>query len=162
MYNTTLIRVLGLIGGLYIIALVLMMIFYDGDKVIAGTLLSGAVGVLVPSLLSLKQSADNATAIEKTIAKVDDNTETTNTTHDLVNSQTDAYKKLMKDQADMKVAMVEMQARLDSAMARADGIAEGRSQMTIEGAQVSIAGPDGTIEVKAPAIIEVKAPELAP
>ncbi len=122
MQNRTLAFVLGALGMAYIGALVAIFIWYDGDQVIAATLLSGAIGVLIPSLLSLKQSADNAMAIEKTIAKVDDNTETTDKTHLAVNSRMDVFMEKVTE-------LAEVQKQLIAASELARGITIGREQM---------------------------------
>lgn len=136
MPNRALVIVLGALGIVYIVALVSMLIWYDGDKLVAGTLLSGAVGVLVPSLLSLKQSADNAAAIEKTIKKVDANTdltvqavETVETTHKIVNNELSKWKQSVIDQSQKDRLLWEERSKSLIAEALAEGLARGRQEM---------------------------------
>jgi septal ring factor EnvC (AmiA/AmiB activator) len=168
MDNTTLIRVLGLIGGLCVVAITAILIWYPGttsEKVVAAGIIGGLITVIGGQLLNLKQSGDNATAIEKTIKKVDDNTETTNTTHAIVNSRMDEFKQALTDLAAQKVELASQRSEIASLVAEARGMAAGREQVVTESApaqstvQIAVAGTEEKIEVMAPATIEVKAPE---
>lgn len=124
MGNTTLIRVLGLICIAYVIAAVCILIFYKGDAVVAIASLGGIVTLFVPSLLSFRQSVINGeaqkatnTKVETISTKVDETVTLAGTTHQLVNSRMDEFKRAL-----------EQLAAQQSDLARAQGIETGRAQ----------------------------------
>lgn len=126
MGNTTLIRVLGLLFIAYVIAAVLILIFYKGDAVVAIAALSGIVPLFVSSLLSFRQSVLNgeaqkatATKVEAVSTKVEEAATVAGTTHELVNSRMDEFKRTVEE-------LALRQAELAASMAREQGIKEGR------------------------------------
>lgn len=126
MGNTTLIRVLGLIFIAYVTATVLILIFYRGDAVVAIAALTGIVPLFVSSLLSFRQSVLNgeaqkvtATKVEAVNAKVEEAATVAGTTHELVNSRMDEFKRTVEE-------LALRQAELAASLAREQGIKEGR------------------------------------
>jgi hypothetical protein len=105
MSNRPLIITLGVIAVAYITALSAILTLYDGDKLAVAGILSGALALLIPQMLSLKQSADNAVRIERANDKIDANTETTNTTHQIVNSQRTEMVKRIDELTDIVAAL---------------------------------------------------------
>src|SRR6476659_4645237 len=106
MQNRTLIITLGCIGVALVAAFVAIILFYEGDK---GLVLAGLVtvaGLIIPQLLSLKSSAENAVRLEavdqkldasnvKTNKKIEENTAKTELTHTIVNSRMDEFIRTM-------------------------------------------------------------------
>jgi hypothetical protein len=132
MNNRALITVLGALSFAYLIAIVGALVLYNGDQVVAIGFLSTAFGVIVPTLLSLKQSSDNAMKIAEAITKVEDNTALTqqvsavaDETHLAVNSRMDSLIKKVQQ-------LAEAQKELAAAAALAKGITIGRDQATHE------------------------------
>lgn len=174
--NTSLIRILGVLGVACVAATTYILTSYKGDQIIAIGALATIAGTFVTALLGFRQSVANASMVQTTatiaqnavnIAQntvsevkaikedVKVNTEKTDETHGLVNGQTQAYKEMMD-------RFAAMQAQLAAAVALAEGITEGRRQVTdaavTQPAEILNPGPDGAVEVVAPAVIKVIAP----
>lgn len=135
MANRALVIVLGAIGIVLVVSAVAILLFYDGDKLIAIGALTAAAGLVIPGLLSLKQSADNATAIAK-------NTAITAETHTAVNSRMDELIKTVQ-------ALAAAKSQIASTDARAEGVREGREQL-LDGDAVLVEAPATIHVVEAP------------
>lgn len=134
MPNRALVIVLGTLGIVLVVSAVAILLFYDGDKLIAIGGLATVAGLVIPGLLSLKQSADNATAIAK-------NTVLTAETHTAVNSRMDELIKTVQ-------ALAAARSQIASTDARAEGVREGREQL-LDGDAVLVEAP-ATIHVVPP------------
>lgn len=125
MTNKPLIVAISTIGLAYLSALVIVIVLYDGPKLPAIGALSVALGVLLPALLGLKQSTDNAVKLDTVVSKIDENTAKTEETHGAVNGQMADFRTLMRD-------FYLIQADMAAAKAKAAGIVEGRTQAETE------------------------------
>jgi hypothetical protein len=135
--NNTLIIALGIMGAALIGAFVAIILFYDGDKAIAIAGLTAVAGLIVPQLLSLKASSDNAVKLEKVDKKIEENTATTNETHTLVNSRVTQLIETVKQ-------LSEVQQELVAAQSLAAGITEGRAQAIQDATPNGGTPPHGT------------------
>jgi len=120
--NNSLIIALSVLGLALIGSFVAIIIFYNGDKGLAVAGLVTVAGLIIPQLLSLKASTDNATRLDKVNAKIDDNTVTTEMTHHAVNSRMDEMIATVK-------RLSEVQNDLIAAQSLAQGITIGREQI---------------------------------
>jgi hypothetical protein len=120
--NNVLIGALGGLGLALIAAFVAIIVFYAGDKGLAIAGLVTVAGLIIPQLLSLKSSTDNAAKLEQVDQKLDDNTAVTTETHLAVNSR-------MDDMIETVKRLSEVQQDLVAAQSLARGIATGREQM---------------------------------
>jgi hypothetical protein len=127
MTNRPLVITLGAIAIAYITALSAVLVLYDGDKLAVVGILSGAMALLIPQMLSLKQSADNNSAITRVSDKLDSSTvdqslaiskistevkantaitedvkTVSDTTHAIVNSRMDEFKAALQEVASMR------------------------------------------------------------
>lgn len=125
MNNSTLIYTTGALFAVSIISVVIILIFYDGDKVVAVGFFTSFLVLAVPVLMNLRQSAENA-------VKLDKNTAITEKTHIEVNSRVTQLIEAVKQQG-------EIQKELSAALALAQGIKEGRAQ-----AKEDAASPEGS------------------
>lgn len=121
MPNRSLIISLAGVGVSLIVAYVAIFIFYQGDKALAIAGLTTVAGLVIPQLLSLKASTDNAAKIQQVDDKLVDNTVTTDATHRLVNSR-------MSELIATVQRLAEVQKQLVGAQALARGITIGREQ----------------------------------
>lgn len=91
--------------------------------------------------------------------KVDENTAVTDTVHGAVNGQMAAFRQNLERTAQLEIQVAEMQAKLDTALARAEGMETGRAQVVAEQAgHPAEPQADGSILVEAPATIKVVTP----
>jgi len=123
MDNRTLIIALTVLGVTLLGAFVAIVLFYGGDKALAIAGLVTVAGLIVPQMLSLKASSDNATKLERVDRKIDGNTATTELTHTMVNSRMDQLIETVK-------RLAEAQQQLSSAQSLAQGISIGRAQVS--------------------------------
>lgn len=143
--NTILVIATGVVGVIYIIAITSVLIWYQGDVVVAGVLLTAGAGTAFTSLQGYRQSVNNAAMLDQVVAKtdqvtamVDDNTATTDATHRAVNSRMDEF-------MDRVQQLANVQEQLSNALALAHGITVGRAQMSAESnAEPPEGGPDAT------------------
>jgi len=119
--NRSLIIVLGGLGVALIAAFVAIVLFYEGDEGLAIAGLVTIAGLIIPQLLSLKASTDNAVKLDQVEQKIVDNTATTDLTHRAVNSRMDEMIETVK-------RLGEAQQRLVAAQELARGITIGREQ----------------------------------
>lgn len=139
MENTTLIRVLGIVGIVCVFAITAILIWYPGtpsEKLLAAGVIGGLITVIGGQLLNLKQSSENATAIAKTDKKVDANTtlteqavETVETTHKIVNNELSKWKQSVIDQSEKDRLLWEERSKSLIADALAEGQRRGRAEM---------------------------------
>lgn len=132
----------GIVGLGYVIGMVVILVSYQGDKVQASILLSGAAGVVFTQLANYHRSAGNAKQItqldaklDTTNTKVDDNSVLTDDTHKLVNSRMTQLIETVKK-------LSETQESLVAANSKAEGITLGRAQVTDTINAVTAVGPD--------------------
>jgi hypothetical protein len=121
MDNRTLIIALTALGVTLVAAFVAIILFYNGEKALAIAGLVTVAGLVIPNLLSLKTSTDNAVRLERVDRKVDENTAQTGRTHDAVNGQMEAFRQALREMTAMKVDLA-------AALALARGITIGREQ----------------------------------
>lgn len=135
MDNTALVRILGIVFVACLAAAVLILLFYDGDKVVALGFLGGVITAFLPGLLSFRQSVANnelqvatKAKVEAVVKQVDTNTALTEhvgavavETHLAVNSRVTELIETVK-------AFGKVQEELAAAMGKEQGIKEGREQ----------------------------------
>jgi hypothetical protein len=129
MNNDSLIIALSILGLSLIAAFVAIIVLYTGDKGIAIAGLVTVAGLIIPQLLSLKASTENAAKLESVGQKIDTNTAITQNveqvaheTHLAVNSRMDELIARVEEQG-------RVQGELKAALALKEGIAVGREQM---------------------------------
>lgn len=121
--------VIGVVGVVYLGALVGLFMYYQGDMAVATTILSGAVGIVITQLLTLRQSAANMTKITNVATVIDENTEKTARIEQVATQTHLAVNSRMDDLIAKVEQLASVQAELIAARKLAEGIAIGRAQM---------------------------------
>jgi hypothetical protein len=129
MNNTTLIIALSALGAVLVAAFVAIVLFYAGDKGLAIAGLVTVAGLIIPQLLSLKSSTENAAHLKQVDQKVDDNTAITERVAQVATETHLAVNGRMDDLIRKVQELAETQRQLAAAAALAKGIDIGREQV---------------------------------